>query len=180
MRFDARLPSQEVEPIVEIRTVTENDAAELRAYAADLFRESPHGIFKRPEPTLQQELDYIRSHLEPPNSTLLVAVHEGVIVGLAGLCGGTLDEERHVATLAVSVAKDHRGRGAGTALIEALVTWAPSAGITRIQLWAWSSNPGAIALYERLGFEHEGVARRAIIKDDRPVDVALMARLLAV
>lgn len=165
---------------MEIRTVTENDAPQLREYAVALFRENPPGIFKRPEPTVEQEIDYIRAHLEPSNSTLLVALDDGVIIGSAGLVGGTIDEERHAATLAVSVASSHRGRGVGTALIEALVAWAPSVGVTRIQLWAWANNPKAIALYERLGFEREGIARQAVIREGQRVDVSLMARLLAV
>lgn len=163
---------------MEIRTVTEADAPELRWYASTLFREDLPGIFKRPAPTLEQELDYIRSHLASGNSTLLVAVDGGAIVGLAGLVGGSVPEERHAATLAVSVASAHRGKGVGTALIEALIAWAPSVGINRVQLWAWENNPGAISLYERLGFQQEGIARCAVVADGRSIDVVLMARLL--
>lgn len=164
---------------MDIRTATEDDAPELREYAAALFRESPPGIFKRPEPTLEQERDYIRSHLEPCNSTLLVAVDGGTIVGSAALVGGTLEEERHVAALAVSVARSHRGSGVSTALIETLIAWASSARITRVQLSAWANNPGAISLYERLGFVREGIARQAVFTCGQAVDVVLMARLLA-
>lgn len=165
---------------MDIRTVTEADAPELCEYASTLFGENLPGIFKRSSPTLEQELDYIRAHLDSPNSTLLVAVDDGVIVGLAGLVGESNEEERHVASLAISVAGGRRGRGVGTALIEALLSWAPSAGVTRVQLWAWANNPRAISLYERLGFQREGVARRSVIVDGGPVDVVLMARLLAV
>lgn len=172
------IPTEGHLPNMDIRAVTEQDAPELRDYAAALFRENLPGIFKRPEPTLDQELSYIRSHLDQPNSTLLVAVDGGAIVGLAGLEGGMLDEERHAATLAISVAKSHRGRGIGTALVEALIAWAPGAGITRIQLWAWENNPGAIAMYERIGFVREGIARQAVVTKHQPVDVILMARLL--
>lgn len=165
---------------MDIRTVTEADAPELCEYASTLFSENLPGIFKRPAPTLQQELDYIRTHLDSPNSTLLVAVDGGVIVGLAGLVGESNEQERHVASLAISVAGSHRGQGVGSALIEALIAWAPSAGITRVQLWAWTNNPRAISLYERAGFQQEGIARQSVISDGCPVDVVLMARLLAV
>ena len=165
---------------MEIRTVTEADAPELCEYASSLFGENLPGIFKRPSPTLEQELDYIRTHLESANSTLLVAVHDDTVVGLAGLMGESNEEERHVASLAISVARGFRGRGVGTALIDALMSWAPSAGITRVQLWAWANNPRAISLYESVGFEREGIARHAIISDGHPVDAVLMARLLAV
>lgn len=131
-----------------------------------------------PAPTLEEERDFIRSHLDPPNSTLLVAVNGGEIIGLVGLTGGVLEEERHVGTFGLSVAEEHRGKGVGTALIEALVAWAPSAGISRIQAWVWANNPGAIALYQRLGFAQEGVSRNAILSEGQYIDAVLMARLL--
>lgn len=179
MRNHVGRHSWEVVHTVEIRTVTEDDAPELREYAIALFSENLPGIFKRPDPTLDEELELIRGHLASANSTLLVAVDGGAIVGLIGLTGGTLEQERHAGTFGLSVAKSHRGRGVGTALIEALIAWAPSAGITRIQAWSWANNPGAISLYERLGFVREGVARHAVIADGQPVDAVLMARLLA-
>jgi len=163
---------------MEIRTATESDAAPLRTYAIALFREDLPGIFKRPEPTLEEELSFIRAHTDQPNATLLVAAEAGEIVGLCAFVGGTLEEERHAGTFGLSVAQGHRGRGIGTALLEALLAWAPSVGVSRIQAWAWANNPGSIALYKRMGFEQEGISRRAVISDGAPVDVVLLARLL--
>ncbi len=163
---------------MDIRTVTEADAPALCRYAAALFAENLPGIFKRPTPTLEEELEFIRAHTDAPNATMLVAEDDGVIVGMIGFVGGTLDEERHAGTFGVSVASSRRGSGVGTALIEALIAWAPSAGVTRIQAWAWANNPRAIELYERIGFEREGVCRRAVISDGEAVDVVLLARLL--
>lgn len=163
---------------VQIRTATESDAEELRDYVVRLFSERLPGIFKRPDPTVEEEREFIRSRIEPDNSTLLVAIEDGRIVGVIGFLGGILEEERHAGTFALSVDSAHRGRGIGTALIEALLDWAPGDGVSRIQGWAWANNPGAIALYERMGFQREGVCRRAVISGGRPIDVVLLARLL--
>lgn len=161
---------------MQIRTATLADAEELRDYAIRLFAEGLPGIFKRPDPTLDEERSFIRSRLEPDNSTLLVAVVEERIAGLIEFVGGALEEERHTGTFALSVASEYRGQGIGTALVEALIAWAPSVGVSRIQAWAWANNPGSIALYERLGFEREGLCRHAIVSDGKPVDVVLLAR----
>jgi len=161
-----------------VRTATLDDAAELAAYAAALFAERLPGIFRRDAPTLEQEVEFIRSYLEPDNSTLLVAVRNGVIVGIVSLKGDTLEEEAHVGTFAISVAREARGQGVGSALIEALVAWAPGHGISRIQGFAWENNPGALRLYERLGFEREGLMRRAIVTEGAPVDAVVLAMLL--
>jgi len=163
---------------VQIRAATLADAEVLRDYAVRLFAEGLPGIFKRPDPTLEEERAFIRSRLVPDNSTLLVAVAEGGIVGLIEFVGGSLEEERHADTFSLSVASSHRGHGIGTALVEALIAWAPTAGVSRIQAWAWANNPGSIALYERLGFEREGLCRHAIVSDGESVDVVLLARLL--
>lgn len=161
-----------------IRTATLDDAEELRAYATKLFAEDLPGIFRRPVPTLDEEIGFIRSRLEPANSTMLVAVSDGAVVGLLDLLGGSLEQESHVGTFGISVDSEHRGRGIGEALIQAMFAWATAHGITRLQAWAWMSNPRALALYERLGFEREGLCRRAVMVDGEPVDVVLLARLL--
>ncbi len=113
---------------IEIRPATDSDAAELRQYATRLFSEDLPGIFRRPIPTLDEEREFIRSHVEPANSTLLVAVLDGEIAGLVDFVGGTLAEESHAGTFGLSVDRAHRGHGIGTALIEALLAWAPEHG----------------------------------------------------
>ncbi len=48
-----------------------------------------------------------------------------------------------------------RGQGIGTAIIQYLVRYAASSGVRCIEIGAACSNPGAVLLYQRLGFrEH--------------------------
>ena len=163
---------------LEIRPATDADAEELRQFAIKLFAEKLPGIFRRPMPTIEVERDFIRSRIEPANSTLLVARLDGDVVGLLDLLGGTLAEEAHVGTFGLSVDREHRGNGIGTALLQALIAWAPEHGISRIQAWAWVNNPRSIALYERLGFQREGLCRQAILCDGQLVDVVILALLV--
>lgn len=163
---------------MRVRAVTLGDAPALRRYARELFAEDLPGIYRRPTPTLEEEREFIRAHIEPANSVMFVAEQDGRIVGNIGFVGGRLAEEAHVGTFGISVARDHRGRGIGTALIEALLAWAPTHGITRIEVQSWSNNPGSARLYERMGFEEEGRARGAVMRDGRTIDVIHMARLL--
>lgn len=161
-----------------IRTAKLDDAAELAEYAARLFAEELPGIFHRTAPTLAEEIDFIRTHLGPPTSTMLVAETSGRIVGMLGFTGNTLAEEAHAGTFGISVDREARGTGVGSALIEALFEWAPRHGITRIVGYSWANNPRATALYERLGFEREGLLRDAIVRDGEHIDVLALARLL--
>jgi ribosomal protein S18 acetylase RimI-like enzyme len=54
--------------------------------------------------------------------------------------------------LSVAVHPEHRGRGIGTALLEALSEQARAEGVSALSLSVEKDNP-AIRLYERLGFE---------------------------
>ncbi len=63
---------------------------------------------------------------------------------------------RHVATLGIAVAADHRGRGIGAALMGEALRWARSVGVEKIMLSVYPHNHAAIALYRRFGFVEEG------------------------
>lgn len=163
---------------MRVREATLDDVPRLAEYAAELFSEGLPGIFARPAPTLEEEEVFVRSRLEPDNAVLLVAEEGGSIVGLLDFVGGRLAEDRHAGVFGVSVRRGWRGRGVGTALIRALEAWAREHGVSRLEARAWASNPRAIALYERLGYEREGVCRAAVVRDKEQIDVVILARLL--
>ncbi len=60
--------------------------------------------------------------------------------------------------LTVAVPPDWQGQGVGSQLFAALIARARTLDppILRIELAAGAGNPGAVRLYERLGFRHEG------------------------
>jgi RimJ/RimL family protein N-acetyltransferase len=73
------------------------------------------------------------------------------------------------------VAKEERGRGVGTALLEAAVKWARSAGVRKLELHVFPWNEPAIKLYEQFGFEREGYRKNHYRRDGKYVDAILMA-----
>ena len=78
----------------------------------------------------------------------------------------------------MSVHDDYAGRGVGTALMAALTEQADRwLGLRRIELTVWTDNAAAIALYERFGFEREGLHRAFALRDGEYVDALAMARL---
>jgi RimJ/RimL family protein N-acetyltransferase len=88
-----------------------------------------------------------------------------------------LEGFRHVGRLGMGVLQAYRRQGIGRRLAMAAITAARTAGIERIELEVFASNAGAIRLYDRLGFEHEGVKRQARKLDGRYDDIVLMALL---
>jgi RimJ/RimL family protein N-acetyltransferase len=71
-----------------------------------------------------------------------------------------------------------RGRGHGTDMLEALVAFGfGSLRLERIWLDVYDFNPGARRVYERVGFQHEGVMRHAFFREARFVDAHRMSIL---
>jgi putative acetyltransferase len=112
-----------------------------------------------------------------PGWTHVVAVLGDMIVGSASL--HRLQGRRaHAAGLGMGVHDDHVGRGVGTALLGALLDVADnSLALGRVELTVYADNRPAIRLYERAGFEREGLHRRFAVRDGALVDALAMARL---
>jgi diamine N-acetyltransferase len=71
-----------------------------------------------------------------------------------------------------------RGRGHGTDMLEALVGFGfANLRLERIWLEVYDFNPGARRVYERVGFQHEGVLRHAFFREGRFVDAHRMSIL---
>ena len=83
----------------------------------------------------------------------------------------------HCGSLGMGVHPSYRRQGLGTLLLEACIAKAWRKGLTRIELEARADNSAAIALYSKVGFEHEATKRRAMRFDGVYYDAAQM-RLL--
>jgi RimJ/RimL family protein N-acetyltransferase len=82
------------------------------------------------------------------------------------------------AELAIYMDKDHIGSGWGTDAQRTLLAFGfGTLGLERIWLTVNASNARAIRSYEKVGFQREGVMRRAFRVDGRLGDVLLMAIL---
>src|SRR3989442_15182554 len=58
------------------------------------------------------------------------------------------------------VAGERRGRGVGSALVEAALDWARQVGAHKVSLAVWAHNHPARSLYAKFGFLTEGTRRR--------------------
>ena len=128
--------------------------------------------------TLEQEREFLRRAAADVDGIFLVAEIGGKIVGAANMSRGKKPTARHTAALGISVDAAYRRQGICTALMVRLIEWAKGQGLRRVELKVFTRNPGAIALYEKLGFAREGLHRMAFLKQGRWVDEFTMALLL--
>ena len=108
----------------------------------------------------------------------LVAVVEGRVVGMFSLHPFTRPRLQHAGAVGMSVHDGWQGKGVGSALMRAGLDLADNwLDLTRLELEVYTDNESAVRLYERFGFEREGLLRRHAYRDGRYVDSYVMARL---
>ena len=79
------------------------------------------------------------------------------LVGHLGLSGPAVRSGLHRARMGMGILSTHRRQGGGTLLLGAAIEWARTRpSIDWIDLGVFSDNPGARALYDRLGFTVQG------------------------
>jgi RimJ/RimL family protein N-acetyltransferase len=139
----------------EIRPARADDLGALVELYADVAAE---GRWIAAEAPVDREVRHRRMSelLGRRDARLLVAVAGGELVGQLGI-----ELARYgVADLGMLVAAPWRGRGVGSALVAAALAWAREAGAHKVALQVWPHNQAAISLYEKFGFQREGLLRR--------------------
>lgn len=165
------MPEPEVDPT--IRPVRVEDAE-----AVNRIRRDPSviaGTTALPSETVEENRAFLQG-LGEDDHVVVVEV-DGELVGMGGLHGkpGKL---RHTTSIGLLVEEPHQGKGIGRALMHHLLDLAfRDLGYHRVELSVFADNDRAIALYEKLGFEHEGREREKVWKDGAYVDLVKMGIL---
>ena len=122
------------------------------------------------------ERRYLKALRRYPHAAVFVAERDdGAIVGRLSLARDTHPASAHVADLGLMVAIEARRQGVGRALLEAAAGWARASGVRKLELHVFPWNEPAITLYERFGFEREGLRRGHYARAGDDVDAILMA-----
>ena len=163
-----------------MRRAVPGDAAEVVALASAVAAQEEVWLLADARwRSVGDERRYIRALQRHPDAALFVAeLDTGELVGRLSLMRARTRRARHVADLGLMVAAGHRRQGIGTALMAAAETWARESKVAK-------STPrlpvqhAAIALYEKLGYEREGLRKQHYLRSGgRRLDVILMAKLV--
>lgn len=95
-----------------------------------------------------------RERFDQPHHAMFVAVDGGRIVGQGAITWAGASE------IGMAILPEWRGKGVGSALLEALIGWAEADGSHKMELYVWPHNTAAIGLYEKFGFEREGYLKK--------------------
>ena len=126
-----------------------------------------------------QSIDAVRKRMEnpSPDAINLVVELDGKLVANGGM-NRFEGRRQHAASLGMGVHDDFTGRGIGTFLMAAMLDAADNwHDIKRIELTVYTDNDAAIRLYEKFGFEKEGLLKSFGYRAGRYIDAYTMARL---
>jgi RimJ/RimL family protein N-acetyltransferase len=165
-----------------MRAATTDDAAALIDFGKMLAGEPENNILFNSAAeftfTLEQEISILQSYIDSPAAHWLVAVNAaGHVIGSINVAPGRRALE-HTVSLGITVHKEWRDQGVGKSLMREMMAWcAANPHIKRLELEVFTENHRAIHVYEKLGFETEGIRRAAALKAGRFRDLLLMAVL---
>jgi RimJ/RimL family protein N-acetyltransferase len=128
-------------------------------------------------PPLAATREFSRALTSGAGVQLVAVTEDERVVGWCDIVRVPMEGFNHTGRLGMGLLAPYRGRGIGRRLAEAAIAAAWGAGMTRIELEVLASNTKAIRLYEKLGFVHEGVKRRARHLDGAWDDSVMMALL---
>ena len=157
---------------VQVRKARTGDEPEIAALDAAAW--SPASGF----PSVIQAADGSFFGPDSPPEAHLVAEIDGRIAGYLRLKSMTrLPENAHVLGIfGLAVAPAARRRGVAAALLAAAEDQARAQGAAKLSLRVLSTNHAAIRLYDRHGFDQEGLLRGEFLIGGSYVDDVLMAK----
>lgn len=167
---------------IEIRQLTEADAAAYRALRLRALRDAPASFIVTYEEDAARPLETTAARLcpQPGGSFTLGAFVGDALIGNATLRVAESRKERHRAEVfAVYVAPEARRRGVARRLLREIIARTGAVpGVEQIRISVVTENIAARALYHALGFVPYGVEPRALKDGDRYYDEEWMLLLL--
>lgn len=164
-----------------IREAQREDAAALLEHTHLVSGESDflsfgQGEFKR---NLIEEEAFIEDHLQAPNQLCIVAEINMEIIGLLTVKSSTKKRLQHIGEFGISIQKRFWGEGVGSQLVDSMIAWARQNELIRkLNLLVLANNTSAIHVYKKLGFEEEGLMRRASFQHGSFYDAYHMGMLI--
>ncbi|QRG70672.1 GNAT family N-acetyltransferase [Brevibacillus choshinensis] len=162
-----------------IRSAVEKDAEELSALRLVIDGETENLDREKGEAFIDPAgfAKLISEDTENPRNLFLVAVANDRIVGFSRCEGNQLRRSSHKVEFGVCVLKEFWGYGIGKQLLQQSISWADENGIRKMTLHVLETNEPAIALYQKLGFEIEGILKQdKLLADGTYYNTIVMGR----
>lgn len=165
---------------MKVREMTVLDTDKFTSLTKEIENTSEYMLWEPGERTIDsvEQRKRIENIVHDKNSTIFVAEENDELVGFLMAIGGSANRAKYTVYLVVGILKEYRGMGVGTSLFNALEQWAIKNTIHRLELTVVVRNQAGVSLYEKMGFEVEGLKRDSLFIDGEFVDEYYMAKIL--
>lgn len=168
--------------MAEIRRAGIEDAARLITLFKKLDEETSFMLFEPRERkiTVDEQADRLKVLEKSSTDAMFVAESGGILIGFVVGISGTANRNRHAAHVAIGVLRGHWNKGVGTKLLQRIELWGKAIRLHRLELTVMTHNAHAVALYEKCGFEREGIKRDSLRVGGKYVSEIYMSKLIGV
>ena len=158
-----------------VREANEHDGEAIKSIVNSVASEKYYVV---PERSREDWDEAIREIKRRKGLTIIAQANEKT-VGVAHLVRGKFKKNKHVGFLGISILKEFRKIGIGTAMMNYMVKWARrQKGLEKISLTVFSTNEAAINLYCTFGFRIEGMSKKQYKIEGRYIDETIMGKFL--
>lgn len=162
-----------------VRSAIEEDAKNLSEIRLQIDGETENLDREKGEAYIDESgfKQIIKDDTESTSNLFLVVEVNERIVGFSRCEGNKLKRFSHKVDFGVCVLKEYWGYRIGKNLLKESIHWADSNGIKKMNLSVLETNDKAIKLYEKYGFEVEGILKKdKVLSDGNYYNTILMGR----
>ncbi|MDM5327136.1 GNAT family N-acetyltransferase [Neobacillus sp. CF12] len=162
-----------------IRSAIEKDAMGLSEVRVQIDGETENLDREQGEAYIDETgfKQIIKEDSERVNHLFLVADVNNRIVGFSRCEGNPLKRTSHKVEFGVCILKEYWGFGIGKKFLEECIHWADKNEIMKISLKVLETNEKAVKLYQKYGFEVEGILKNdKLLSDGKYYNTVLMGR----
>ena len=166
---------------ITLREPVENDAKEIIEFynivgGETKFLSFGEGEYKVSE---DEQKNTIKSINESNNNTMVLATYDSKIIAIGTISSNQKKKGKHVGILGIVIKEEFCNFGLGRIMMEYLIDWCKDNNITKkISLSVSEDNPRARALYEKCGFEIEGILKNETYIDGEFFNIVTMGLIL--
>lgn len=163
----------------KVTSVLPNDASILVDVMCQLSLENDFMMYENHEvPTPEVMYRRLVGGRKTAKEKFFLVQTESQAVGYVLVFRGSSVRNFGSGTIVLGILKDHQGKGVGSQLMQAAITWARHHNLYRLQLQVHLQNERALSLYKKFGFEIEGVLKKCALIKGNFIDKYMMALLL--
>ncbi len=112
------------------------------------------------------------------NGPVYYAVQNDRVVGWCDIHPNENPRTAHRGGLGMGLLPEYRGQGIGSQLLKKTLDHAEDFGLEKVELYVYTTNVPAIALYKKFGFEQEGLIKKYRKLDGQYFDCLIMSQFL--